>query len=63
MSCGINQEVLWLEISVNIAQLVEGLDGAEHLCDIESSVAIGKDTSIVEQGSEISTRDILLEAC
>ena len=48
---------------MNIAQLMEGLDGAEHLCDIESSVAIGKDTSIVEQGSEISTRDILLEAC
>ena len=48
---------------MDITKLVESIDRAEHLCNIESSMAIGKDASIVEQSSEISTRDILLQKC
>lgn len=46
---------------MDITKLVESIDGAEHLCNIETSMAIGKDASIVEQGSEISTGNILLQ--
>jgi hypothetical protein len=48
---------------MDITKLVESIDGAEHLCNIESSMTIGKDTSIVEQSSEISTGDIFLQKC
>lgn len=60
MAGRVDEEVFGLEISVDVTKLVEGIYGAKHLCDVESSVAVGKDTGIVEQGSEISTRDILL---
>lgn len=63
MASPIDQEVLGLKISMDVAKLMEGIDGAEHLGDIESSMAVGKHTSVVEQGSKISTRDIFLRAC
>ena len=48
---------------MDITKLVESIDGTEHLCNVESSMAIGKDAGVVEQSSEISTRDILLQKC
>ena len=41
MAGGVDQEVLGLEIAVDVSELVQGVDGAEHLGDVEAGVAVG----------------------
>ena len=60
MTSGIDEEVFWLEISMNVTQLMKGIYGAEHFGNVETSMAISKNAGIVQQCSEISTRNILL---
>jgi hypothetical protein len=60
MPSRVDQEVLGLKISVNVTKLMKGIDGTEHLCNIETRMSVCKYTSIVEQSAEISTRNVLL---
>lgn len=59
MSSGIHKEVLGLQISMNVAQLVKGIDRAEHFGNVETSMSVGEHTGVVKQGAEITTRHIL----
>lgn len=61
MAGRIDKEILGLEISVDVTKLMKGIYRAEHLGDVEASVTVRKNTSIIEQGSEISTRDVFLD--
>lgn len=58
VSSRVNEKVLWLQISVNISQLVESVDRAEHLSDVEACMTVGQDTCVVEESSEITTWDV-----
>lgn len=48
MASRIDEEVFGLEVSVDVTKLVQRIDRAEHFSNIEASMAIRKDTSIVE---------------
>jgi hypothetical protein len=45
---------------MDVAKLVQSIHRAEHFGNVEPGVAVREDTSIVEEGSEVSTRDIFL---
>lgn len=57
---GVDEEVLGLQVSVDIAELVQGIDRAEHFGDVEAGVAVGQDAGVVQKSPEISSRNILL---
>ena len=45
----------------DVSELVELVDGHEHLGDVESGVFLLEHTRVVEQSSEIASRDVLLQ--
>jgi hypothetical protein len=45
---------------VDVAELVQLVETGEHLGGVEPRVLFLEDARVVEQGSEISTRDIFL---
>lgn len=59
MASGVNEKVLRLQISMDVAKLVKCVDRAEHLGDVEACMAVGKDTSVVQKSSEVATWNVL----
>lgn len=59
MSGAIDQEVLRLEIAVDVAELVQRIDRAEHLADVEPSVLLFQHARVIEQRAEVTAWDVL----
>ena len=51
---------LWLQVSVYVPQFVQLVDSSKHLCGIQSSVLFFKYARVVEQRTEVSSRDVFL---
>jgi hypothetical protein len=56
----VDQEVVRLQISVDVAELVEGIDGEDDLGDVEPSVVLGQSAHVVQQIAEVATGQIFL---
>jgi hypothetical protein len=54
----IDEEVLWLQITMNIPETVQRVHTREHLCNVESSMSVVQHSSIVEQCAEVSSWNI-----
>lgn len=59
VASAIYKEVLRLEVTVNVAKLVKLVDTGKHLCGIEAGVFLLENAGVVQEGSEVSTRNIL----
>lgn len=51
---------LWLEVTVDVTELVELVHPHEHLRSIEPRVLLLQDSRVVQQRSEVPSRDVLL---
>ena len=45
---------------MNVAQLMQRIDTREHFGNVEAGMSVVQDTSIVEQGSEVTSGDVFL---
>ena len=50
MSVGVEQDVVGLDVAVDVAQLVHGVDGEDHLDDVELGHVLRK--SVLELGEQ-----------
>ncbi len=57
---GVYEEIFGLQIPVDVAELMEGVDAGEHFGNVEAGVSVVKDTSVVEEGSKVAARDVFL---
>jgi hypothetical protein len=51
---------LWLQVSMDVSQFVQLVDSSKHLRGIQSSVLFFKYARVVEQRTEVSSRDVFL---
>lgn len=51
---------LGLEVAVDVAELVQLRDGAEHLGDVEPRVLLLEDARVVEERAEVAAGDEVL---
>ena len=55
MAVGVQEDVVGLDISVDISQLVDGVDGKNHLRDVEASHLLGQPVlELAEEREEVS---------
>lgn len=45
---------------MNVAQLMQRIDTREHFGNVEAGMSVVQDTSVVEQGSEVTSGDVFL---
>lgn len=60
MTRGIDEEVLGLQVPVNVAEIVESVNGGKHLSDVEPGMVEVQDSRIIEQSPKITARNIFL---
>lgn len=60
VACAVDEEVLGLEITVDVSELMELVDAHEHLGGVEACVFLLEHARVVEQGTEVATRDEFL---
>lgn len=60
MASLVDEEILRFEITMYVAELVEGINGTEHFRNVKSGVLFLQYARIVEQGTEVTARDVLL---
>ena len=60
MASLVDEEILRFEITMYVAELVEGINGTEHFRNVESGVLFLQYARIVEQGTEVTTGNVLL---
>ena len=53
---------LWFQVSMNVTEFVQLAHSHEHLGRVESSVFLLEHSRVVQQGPEISTRDVFLRS-
>lgn len=51
---GVQQEVVWFDVSVNEAQLVDGVNGQHRLCYVELSGLLSEGVLLHQQGHHVS---------
>ena len=47
---------------MDVAELVESIDAAEHFGDIEAGVTVVEDAGVVEESAEVATWDVFLDS-
>ena len=53
---GVQQQVVWFDVSVDEAQLVDGVDGQHRLSDVELSGLFCQSVLLHQQGHHVSCR-------
>lgn len=51
---GVQQEVVWFNVSVNEAELVDGVNGQHRLCYVELSGFLSESVLLHQQGHHVS---------
>lgn len=51
---GVQQQVVWLDVSVDEAQLVDGVDGQDRLGDVELRGLLGQRVLLHQQGHHVA---------
>jgi hypothetical protein len=56
----VNEEIFRLEITMDVTKLVQGVNAEKHFRNVESSMSVVEDPSVVEQCAEVTTWDVFL---
>ena len=59
VTVGPNQDVVGLDVAVDEAHLVDGLDGTDELCDVEEGEVLGERAQLDEEAHHVASGDVL----